>query len=73
MIYACMYVCVYVERDPEDIQKKGHEHLPMQCVGSNDREIFLLVEYFTVSMHFILITNFMHGNKVREHIQKMRI
>lgn len=30
----------------------------------------LLVEYFTVSLHFILITNVIHGNKIRYHTQR---
>ena len=33
-------------------------------------EIFLLVEYLTVSTHFALITNFVYENKVRYHAPK---
>lgn len=39
-------------------------------MGSDDRGKFLLVEYFTVSMHFILITYVIYGNKIRSHTQK---
>lgn len=42
-----------------------------ECGWWWQKEILLLVKYFAVSKHFILVTKILYGNKVRKHIQNV--
>lgn len=61
---------MYVKRNPEAIQQIAMSVSPCSVWAVMTEGNFLLVEYFTVSMHFILITNVIYGNKIRYHTQK---
>lgn len=64
MIHARMYVCMYVIKDPEVIQQTVMS-ISMQSGAVMTEGNILLVDYFTVSIHFILIISCICGNKVR--------